>query len=111
MSRKASDTRAHRTPAGKRRASRTSGALRPAHTAVVPGSVPNDATFPPPLVEPPHVHAVCRNCGRIADVDLRSSDLEGLKALSDQRPLGWTVERLTFSLTGLCPRCSAGPQP
>jgi Fe2+ or Zn2+ uptake regulation protein len=72
---------------------------------VVPGSIPRDATYPPPRVEAPHAHAVCRSCGRISEVELRTEEHEVLRALAEQRPVGWAIDGLTFSLTGTCPRC------
>jgi Fe2+ or Zn2+ uptake regulation protein len=65
----------------------------------------------PPRIEPPHAHAVCRLCGRIADVDLRLEDLRQLEELAQRRPGGWYVEGITFSLTGACPRCRHGARP
>ncbi len=73
--------------------------------------MPTEIPFPPRLREEPHAHAVCRNCGRIAGVALTQLDLFELELLADRRPTGWSVEGVTFSLTGLCPRCGrSGPR-
>ena len=82
----------------------------PARAAVVPGSIPEHSVHPIPATDLPHVHAVCRRCGRIADVELNSDELGALQAFAHQRPVDWTVEGITFSITGTCPRCRAsGP--
>ncbi|MGA8275185.1 MAG: hypothetical protein WB789_08965 [Thermoplasmata archaeon] len=62
------------------------------------------------LGEPPHSHIVCRNCGRIASVDLEDAERELLVALASRHPEGWSVDGISFSLTGACARCRGGPR-
>ncbi len=57
------------------------------------------------LAERPHAHIVCQQCGRITEILLTPAHRAGLLRLAGQRPGGWSVTRLAFSLTGLCPRC------
>lgn len=57
------------------------------------------------LREPPHAHGVCRSCGRIVEVDLLPLDAAQLTALASGSTVGWAVEGISLSLTGLCPRC------
>ncbi len=71
----------------------------------MPGSVPRDGTVAPSVAETPHVHGVCRRCGRIADVDVPPQDLAVLSEIARRGPVGWQVEGITFSLTGICPKC------
>ncbi len=61
-----------------------------------------------PAAEPPHGHVICRACGRIADLPLTELDRHQLDQLSDRRPAGWSVDGITFSLTGACPKCLQG---
>ncbi|MHB1435729.1 MAG: hypothetical protein ACYCPN_01780 [Thermoplasmata archaeon] len=61
------------------------------------------------LAEPPHAHIVCQQCGRITEVLLAPAQRSGLLRLAGRRPDGWSVSRLAFSLTGLCPRCRSRP--
>ncbi|MFZ0700183.1 MAG: hypothetical protein WAN74_08390 [Thermoplasmata archaeon] len=58
---------------------------------------------------PAHTHIVCRQCGRISHLTLTPEDLELLAALVERRPRDWTVDGISYSLTGICPRCAAGP--
>jgi Fe2+ or Zn2+ uptake regulation protein len=60
----------------------------------------------PPL---PTAHAICRLCGRILRVNLPEEDVPALQAFIDHRPDGWAIEGLSFSFTGLCPKCRIGP--
>jgi Fe2+ or Zn2+ uptake regulation protein len=61
------------------------------------------------LAEPPHAHIVCQQCGRITEVLLTPAQRTGLLRLAGQRPGGWSVTRLAFSMTGRCPRCPSRP--
>ena len=79
--------------------------------AVVPGSLPKDASRFPLLLEPPHSHVVCRVCGRIASVPLDTDGSLLLERLARQRPDGWTVDLISFSLTGTCERCGQRDRP
>ncbi|MCI4330839.1 MAG: hypothetical protein L3K19_03195 [Thermoplasmata archaeon] len=71
----------------------------------MPGSIPPAVHAPDVLREEPHAHMVCRNCGRIASVTLTQLDLFELERLAGRRPPRWSVDGVTFSLTGLCPNC------
>jgi Fe2+ or Zn2+ uptake regulation protein len=62
------------------------------------------------LAEPPHAHIVCRQCGRISSVDLANEERELLVALAARHPDEWSVDGISFSLTGACPRCRRGPR-
>ncbi|HZY69451.1 MAG TPA: hypothetical protein VFF67_00530 [Thermoplasmata archaeon] len=64
---------------------------------------------PLPRIEPPHIHAVCRSCGRILEVDPMPDDLPALLAFTERRPDGWSVDAMTISFTGACARCRQGP--
>lgn len=66
------------------------------------------------LREPPHAHSVCRNCGRIAEVELSGLDAAQLTGLAGGTSEEWAIEGISLSLTGLCPRCRRGlaaPEP
>jgi Fe2+ or Zn2+ uptake regulation protein len=63
------------------------------------------------LVEPPHAHAVCRQCGRILEVPLGALDIAQLTSLAGAAAEEWSVERISLSLNGLCPRCRHGALP
>jgi Fe2+ or Zn2+ uptake regulation protein len=67
--------------------------------------VPAPSAAPLRLDEPPHTHIVCRNCGRIAAVDLQDAERELLVALASRRPDDWSVDGVAFSITGRCPAC------
>jgi hypothetical protein len=83
-----------------------------------PGRRPSaNAASPPParlvprhidLREAPHAHAVCRQCGRITEVSLASFDVAQLTALAAGSPEEWSVDGISLSMTGLCPRCRQG---
>jgi|HubBroStandDraft_1064217.scaffolds.fasta_scaffold606021_2 hypothetical protein len=60
------------------------------------------------LREVPHAHAVCRQCGRITEVALAPFDIAQLTALASGSPEEWSVDGISLSLTGLCPRCRSG---
>jgi Fe2+ or Zn2+ uptake regulation protein len=64
-----------------------------------------------PRFDPPHLHAVCRNCGRIVEVVPMPDDLPALFALTKRRPEGWTFDAMTVAFTGLCARCRQRPPP
>jgi Fe2+ or Zn2+ uptake regulation protein len=64
-----------------------------------------------PLIEPPHLHAVCRGCGRIVEVVPMPDDLPALFALTERRPAGWSFDAMTVAFTGLCARCRPDPSP
>ncbi len=61
------------------------------------------------LSEDPRALIVCRGCGRIQRMELSELDLHLLTELAHQHPDGWSVDRATFSLTGVCRRCREGP--
>ncbi len=60
------------------------------------------------LLEDPHAHIVCRVCGRIQRLTLNELDAHLLTELAAQHPAGWTVDGISFSLTGACRRCREG---
>lgn len=67
---------------------------------------------PPPSVdlhEEPHSHIVCRACGRIQRIELTELDRHFLEELAARRPDGWSVDGISYSLTGACQRCREGP--
>lgn len=41
-------------------------------------------------------------------MELTQLDLFELELLADRRPSGWSVDGVTYSLTGFCPSCGAG---
>ncbi|MGD0257602.1 MAG: hypothetical protein ABSB90_06955 [Thermoplasmata archaeon] len=96
-------------PRRTRRIPRPRKAVRPIRAASVP-TVPAPSDAPMHLGEPPHSHIVCRNCGRIAAVDLGDEERELLVALASRHPEGWSVDGIAFSLTGACARCRQGPR-
>ncbi|NNN16763.1 MAG: hypothetical protein HKL79_00120 [Thermoplasmata archaeon] len=57
---------------------------------------------------PAHTHIVCRRCGRISHLTLTPEDLGNLATLAERRPRGWSVDGISYSLTGVCPRCATG---
>lgn len=61
------------------------------------------------LPEPPHTHLVCRACARILEVPMAFDQQQALEELLLQTPAGWTVDTITVSMTGACPRCRQGP--
>jgi Fe2+ or Zn2+ uptake regulation protein len=63
------------------------------------------------LTEPPHAHIVCRACGRIAPFPLDTESELRLERLATRRPEGWSVELISFSVTGACARCRMGLSP
>ena len=77
----------------------------------MPGSVPKEPGRLTVLAEPPHAHIVCRVCGRIATVALDTQATLVLEHIAQQRPEGWTVDQISFSLTGACARCRQGTRP
>ncbi len=60
------------------------------------------------LLEDPHAHVVCRVCGRIQRVALTELDRHLLTEMSSHHPDGWSVDGISFSLTGACQRCREG---
>jgi Fe2+ or Zn2+ uptake regulation protein len=50
-----------------------------------------------------HHHLVCRNCGRIADVDCAVGDTPCLTAAQDH---GFEIDEAEVVYWGLCPACS-----
>lgn len=54
------------------------------------------------LSEPPHYHAVCKNCGKIVDFSL--SDLEHVREQVEQLT-GFEVHSHRLEVYGLCPDC------
>lgn len=95
---------ARRAPSRARRAARPRAVPAPPAPAPAPLLVPARIA----LAEPPHAHAVCRACGRIAEVELSGFDTAQLTDLATGSPDGWAVEGISLSLTGLCPRCRRG---
>lgn len=63
------------------------------------------------LREPPHAHAVCRQCGRIAEVAVPPFDAEQLTSFAAAGAPQWAVEGISLSVTGYCPRCRQGLPP
>ncbi|HXY46470.1 MAG TPA: hypothetical protein VEK13_01040 [Thermoplasmata archaeon] len=61
------------------------------------------------LLEDPHSHIVCRVCGRIQRIELTELDRHLLTELAMRHPDGWSVDGISFSLTGACQRCREGP--
>ena len=61
------------------------------------------------LLEDPHSHIVCRVCGRIQRIELTELDRHFLTEMASRRPDGWSVDGISFSLTGACRRCREGP--
>src|SRR5262245_41917597 len=55
----------------------------------------------------PHQHAVCRECGEVADLD---APVAGEPALAAARGAGFVPERAEVVVTGLCARCAGGYQ-
>lgn len=84
----------------------------PAHGKEIPLIAPRrTASEPIDLNEDPHAHVVCRVCGRIAGLPLQPTDLWMLTEVAERRPEGWSVDGITYTLTGACPRCREGPAP
>jgi Fe2+ or Zn2+ uptake regulation protein len=84
--------------------------VRPARVVASPTvSVPAPSVVRVDLLEDPHAHVVCRSCGRIQSIDLTELDLHLLTELAARHPDGWSVDGVTFSLTGACQRCREGP--
>ncbi|MFZ1024328.1 MAG: hypothetical protein WAN87_09350 [Thermoplasmata archaeon] len=84
----------------------------PAHGKEIPLIAPRRSTPEPiDLNEDPHAHVVCRVCGRIAGLALQQTDLWMLTEVAERRPEGWSVDGITYTLTGACPRCREGPAP
>ncbi len=91
------------------------GARRRTKAARSPPTLPRvtveRAHAPPgPIVlrEDPHAHIVCRSCGRIQAVELTELDLHFLTRLAEDHPEGWSVDGISYSLTGACRRCREG---
>ena len=61
------------------------------------------------LLEDPHSHIVCRVCGRIQRLELTELDRHFLTEMASRHPDGWSVDGISFSLTGACRRCREGP--
>ncbi len=87
---------------GARSRTAAAGAARARPTP--PRRVPAPAV---PVFVPPEAsaHAICRICGRIVRVSVPPDEIALLHSFSDRRPDGWTVEGMSFSFTGICPRC------
>jgi hypothetical protein len=64
----------------------------------------------PSLPEPPHTHLICRACARILEVPMEFDQQQTLEELVRRTPAGWTVDTITVSMTGACPRCREGPR-
>lgn len=67
----------------------------------------NDASIFDGRIDP-HDHAVCRECGRIADYECKGSQ-ELARCASEQTGYVNTEARIT--VVGTCPACSDGEQP
>jgi Fur family transcriptional regulator, stress-responsive regulator len=53
-----------------------------------------------------HHHVVCRDCGRIADVDCAVDETPCLTASEDH---GFVIDEAEVVYWGRCPACAAGP--
>lgn len=60
------------------------------------------------LRERPHAHAVCRQCGRIAQVEVPPFDAEQWISFAAAGVPDWAIEGISLSVTGYCPRCRQG---
>jgi hypothetical protein len=79
-------------------------------TEVVPGSVPNEPEgVVVPRIDPPHLLAVCRGCGRISALSLEGEEVGMLAGFAGKAPEGWIVDGLSLTLTATCRRCREGP--
>jgi Fe2+ or Zn2+ uptake regulation protein len=77
---------------------------------VVPGSVPSEQEgVVIPRIEPPHLVAVCRGCGRISALSLTSEEVGALAGFASRAPDGWAVDGISLTLTATCRRCREGP--
>jgi Fe2+ or Zn2+ uptake regulation protein len=65
-------------------------------------STPGGATVYDPRVQPHH-HLVCRNCGRMEDLD---AALDTRRAERAARAAGFSVEHAELQLSGLCAECA-----
>jgi Fe2+ or Zn2+ uptake regulation protein len=86
---------------------RPPSARRAKEVFAIPSAPPREVRVD--LVEDPHAHIVCRNCGRIQSLELTELDRHLLTEIARRHPDGWSVERLAFSATGACRRCREGP--
>lgn len=77
---------------------------RPAMPVAPPAPRPRIA-----LREPPHAHAVCRQCGRISEVEVGAFDGEQWTSFAAAGTPDWSIEGISLSITGYCPRCRLGP--
>ena len=64
----------------------------------------------PSLPEAPHTHLICRACARILEVPMEFDQQQTLEELVRRTPAGWTIDTITVSMTGACPRCREGPR-
>jgi Fur family ferric uptake transcriptional regulator len=55
-----------------------------------------------------HHHAICRSCGRMADVDCAAGSAPCLTALDDH---GYQIDEAEVIYWGRCPECSATSSP
>ncbi|HET7902323.1 MAG TPA: Fur family transcriptional regulator [Candidatus Nanopelagicales bacterium] len=55
-----------------------------------------------------HHHAVCRQCGAIADVDCAVGDAPCLHAVDDR---GYLIDEAEVTYWGLCPACASDVRP
>jgi hypothetical protein len=95
----------------RRRTPGTGSKTRRSRTVRPPTSPPPPERLVPrhvDLRETPHAHAVCRQCGRITEVALAAFDIAQLTSLASGSPEAWSVDGISLSLTGLCPRCRQG---
>lgn len=97
---------AKRAPRAPRRRAPTKEPL----AEVVPGSVPDDPEgVVVPRIDPPHLLAVCRGCGRISALSLDAEEVGLLAGFAGKAPEGWIVDGLSLTLTATCRRCREGP--
>ncbi len=99
--------RPSRMPRKVRRAkARRTTRLRRSPTTTVSALAPRPRIA---LREPPHAHAVCRQCGRISEVEVGAFDGEQWTSFAAAGTPDWSIEGISLSVTGYCPRCRHGP--
>ncbi|HEV2448999.1 MAG TPA: hypothetical protein VGU43_01140 [Thermoplasmata archaeon] len=103
----------NRSPRGTKRAPRAPRRKESAKeplAEVVPGSVPDEPEgVVVPRIDPPHLLAVCRGCGRISALSLDAEEVGLLAGFAGKAPEGWIVDGLSLTLTATCRRCREGP--
>ncbi|MCI4334779.1 MAG: hypothetical protein L3K04_04035 [Thermoplasmata archaeon] len=103
-------TRSARSSHRKSRPRRAPGLRDAPPLEVVPGSVPSEPEgVVVPRIDPPHLLAVCRGCGRISALALAPEEVGLLAGFAGKAPEGWIVDGLSLTLTSTCRRCREGP--